>query len=370
MFPYKPKLLRCDPVWSQLVVSGTIDTNLTIGSNKRLTWKCSECDSEIQSRVQSICVSTGRCKQHASKMNNPNREHYNGDVPKQLLRPIRAGLLQSVDIDQIIALIATLEPIPSQCITASASVDDPAAATLITARGYVESIIAGNYTRVQLLDSVFWGDDTVTRKDGRRYIHPPRPKKRPAPDGDQAGGPAPLDAGRGRPAGCAPVAPLDVARIAAVPPPAAAPEGAAGALVPMDGGDAPPVDGAELPFVVPIIDGYTVMNHPHPEIIKKMCKDYLASIHADLAGHWVEYATRFLFIPVPLGGCQLSLEHMKYCYCVLRLTHNESGAFREQRDRCLFRILYHQLEKAESDPSLVMDIIRSMENKEYVSSSQ
>ena len=76
-------------------------------------------------------------------------------------------------------MVATLEPIPSQCITTGAT--GSVAAALATARGHVESIIAGNFTRVQLLDSVFWGDDTVTRKDGHRYSHPPRSKKRPAP---------------------------------------------------------------------------------------------------------------------------------------------------------------------------------------------
>ena len=148
-------------------------------------------------------ASTGRCKEHASKSKGRKRRHYEGNVPKSLLRPIRAGLLQSVDIDPFVTLIATLEPIPSQCIAAM----DPVTAALATARGHVESIIAGNYTHVQLLDSVFWGDDTVTRKDGRRYVHPPRPKKRPAPDGDEASGPAPVE-------------PLDVARTAAVQRPA------------------------------------------------------------------------------------------------------------------------------------------------------
>lgn len=44
-------------------------------------------------------------------MKYKNRERYQGNIPKSLLRPIRAGLLQGVDIEQLIALVATLEPI-------------------------------------------------------------------------------------------------------------------------------------------------------------------------------------------------------------------------------------------------------------------
>ena len=101
-------------------------------------------------------------------MKTRKRPYYRGNVPKPLLRPIRAGLLQSVDNIQLIGLIATLEPIPNQCAAAT----DPAQQALAVARAHIESIVAGNYTRVQLLDSVFWGDDTITRKDGHRYIRP------------------------------------------------------------------------------------------------------------------------------------------------------------------------------------------------------
>ena len=107
-------------------------------------------------------------------MKHRKRARYTGNVPKPLLRPIRAGILQAIDTDALIILIATLEPIVSD----SAGAADPAASAAAAARAHVVSIVADNYTRVQLLDSVFWGDDTTTRKDGRRYVHPPRPAKR------------------------------------------------------------------------------------------------------------------------------------------------------------------------------------------------
>ena len=150
-----------------------------------LDWLCSVCGTLFSARIQHMYVSTGRCKDHAAKLKHRQREHYTGDVPGSLLRPIRAGLLQNIGTDQLIALIATLEPISSQCAGAA----DPAGAALAMARGYVESIIAGNFTRVQLLDSVFWGDDTVTRKDGSRYVRPPQPKKKRPNDVDDAGDP-------------------------------------------------------------------------------------------------------------------------------------------------------------------------------------
>lgn len=153
-------------------LEGDCNHLITTNSHQKLLWRCSICNCTFSSKVHHMRVSTGKCVLHANKFKNSN--YYIGNVPNQLLRPIRAGLLQSIDIDQLIALITTLEPVPSQVTSAL----EPAAAALATARGYVESIVAGNYTRVQLLDSVFWGNDTVTRKNGHKYVHPPRKRPR------------------------------------------------------------------------------------------------------------------------------------------------------------------------------------------------
>ena len=199
MIPYNGKKLRCDPLLSQIV--GTDNKDTSIGSGKVIMWTCSVCETQFKSRVQNMYVSCGRCKTHTNEIRIAGRVHYDGDVPKLLIRPIRAGLLQAIGTDQLITLIATLEPIPSQVSSAL----DPAAAASAVARGYVESIVAGNYTRVQLLDSVFWGDDTVTRKDGHKYVHPPRKRPRVVAPPGGGGDPLPADA---PPAGLQVAAPL------------------------------------------------------------------------------------------------------------------------------------------------------------------
>ena len=194
MLPYTNKWLSCDPLWSQLHSPQEAKNGyISVQSKCTLTWMCSICGITFRSRLDNMCKSTGRCNTHANITRGANREHYIGDVPKPLLRPIRAGLLRNIGTDQLIALIATLEPISSQCAGAA----DPAGAALAITREYVESILAGNYTRVQLLDSVFWGDDADTRKDGSRYVRSPQPNKRPndADTGDTENNAAPPAAG-------------------------------------------------------------------------------------------------------------------------------------------------------------------------------
>ena len=185
MIPYNAKVLRCDPMWSQLSDNHLINNNMLVRSHCLLRWTCSECTDVFEARVDNFYISCGRCPLHrqAIKKISMYRERYKGDVPKPILRPIRAGILQDIGTDQLIALIATLEPVPSQCAGAA----DSAGAALAMARGHVESIAAGNYTRVQLLDSVFWGDDTVTRKDGSRYVRPMQPKKKRPDDAEDTG---------------------------------------------------------------------------------------------------------------------------------------------------------------------------------------
>lgn len=321
-------------------------------------------------------VSTGKCATHANKFKN--NTHYSGNVPIQLLRPIRAGLLQTLDIDQMIALIATLEPIPSQCIAANAA--DPVAIALATARGYVESIVAGNYTRVQLLDSVFWGDDTVTRKDGHTYVHPPRKRPRVA---------APPSGGGGNPSADAPpVAGLlvDAAAFTEDGPPAAPPVvgSPAGRVRPSaDESRSPPVaddapspclrphyvaaDGSAppppvrgddaLPLVGGCGDDGVVPQLDRPlstmqqddiipwdaDKIKKfpvdqaqanqLCLAYLQGIRYAFFANWREFARDVLQLPVPIGNRSLVMEHAVYCKRVLFTVFAEYGRFMKATDQ-------------------------------------
>ena len=168
-------------MWSQLK-NTDVKPDLRVGSQRRLSFQCSCCEQQFDAIIQNMYYSSGKCKHHAFRTCGQKRECYTGNVPRPLLRPIRAGLLQNIGTDALTALIATLEPVVSD----SAGTADPAVAAMAAARAHIESILTGNYTRVQLLDSIFWGDDTVTRKDGRRYVHPPRPVAA-APSGDAAG---------------------------------------------------------------------------------------------------------------------------------------------------------------------------------------
>lgn len=285
MVPYDRRLLRCDPMLSQLAPGVTREEvdEVSIGSSRRLQWLCSECGAEFKAEVRLMRLSTGRCKKHAKFLKSRARAHYSGDVPKGLLRPIRAGILQGVGVDALSSIVATvMEPVATQ-------------AALPVARAYVETIVAGNYTQAQLIDSPFWGEDTVTRADGHRYVRPPRPK-RPHRDPDPSPPPPPTDGGDTgsdhRDAGSS-------GATAAAPHPD---------YVLID-----PPQSIEWKKV----NAYDVETTGVPSVLVRECNAYLQQIRYKLLAHWTDYALSFLQVPVPIGDRILCREHALYCYIVL-----------------------------------------------------
>lgn len=294
MLPYNRMLVRCDPLFSMLNVDEAQEPCLSIGSHRLTSWRCSVCDSKFQATVKNMYVSRGRCPEHSRQMKGPHRAKYGGDVPRALLRPIRAGILQSIDTDVLIALIATLEPLPSKATGA----DDPAAA-LTMARLHVESIVTGNHTRVQLLDSVFWGDVQSNRADGHVYVRSQHPKKDTKGDDTIPHLSTPAIA-----IGCI----VDVERNTVV-------SGENAALVPHP--DYVLVDPPQL-CEWNILATYETTHAPDDlSALDRECSRYLQQIRYKLFAHWTDYALSFLQVPVPIGNRVLCREHAVYCYMVL-----------------------------------------------------
>ena len=95
------------------------------------------------------------------------RQRYTGSIPIQITRPIRAGLLESTNSNDLINLVAHLIEKDNQ------SDKHKMACT------YISEV--ATHTRQQLLDGGFWWDDTYQRKNGTRYKHPIKPNyKRPS----------------------------------------------------------------------------------------------------------------------------------------------------------------------------------------------
>lgn len=121
-----------------------------------LQWLCAECNAVYTARVDNNCVSTGQCQKHVTITHNKVRKKYTGVVPANLLRPIRAALLQGIKAEHIVPVIVELLKNSETC-----AIDDPKSLAL----AYVQEIYNGGYTRIQLLDSTFWRDGLHQNRD-------------------------------------------------------------------------------------------------------------------------------------------------------------------------------------------------------------
>ena len=90
------------------------------------------------------------CKKHIVK-----RKRYDGPLPSSITRPIRAGLLLEVSHIEFVSLVATFPLV--------ADTADPRR----LAERYIDDI--GKYSRDQLSNNCFWGDDSDSRKHTGRY---------------------------------------------------------------------------------------------------------------------------------------------------------------------------------------------------------
>lgn len=158
ILPYQGDQLRCDPAWSQVADPSACHAALRIGSHERVEFRCSECGAIYAARVNNHRVATGRCGPHAAKLHRIQRPKYAGAVPPSLRRPLRAAVLQGLSRTDAVSLVQSL---------LSEGMDSDAA------HRYVAEVYDGGYTRVQLLDSTFWGEDTYHRKDGKVYHKKP-----------------------------------------------------------------------------------------------------------------------------------------------------------------------------------------------------
>ena len=151
MFPYDRRLLRCHPFWGQLR-SPISDGDIHTTSNKQCFWLCCECDHVFKAALNNVTRSSCRCAMHSNALKACNRMRYTGNIPVMLTRPIRTGLLQRVDNDDLVKLIASF----INCDNRDA-----------VAQGYIHEV--GQFPKQQLLDGGFWWEDNYYRKNGTRY---------------------------------------------------------------------------------------------------------------------------------------------------------------------------------------------------------
>lgn len=129
-------------------------------SFKKLSWMCSECACVFDATPHNLVFSSCRCCVH-QKAETSKRPQYDGTIPLEITRPIRAGLLQSIGNDVLIGIVMYLIDCEGAHALASTHIAE-----------------VSQYTREQLLDGGFWWDDTSQRKNGSRYRHMPYAKRK------------------------------------------------------------------------------------------------------------------------------------------------------------------------------------------------
>ena len=170
MLPYMAHKLRCHPMWSQILENDGKHAELGINAHVLITWTCSECSTVFSSAPRFMRHSTGRCPEHTRPFKQRGRLRYEGNIQQNISQPIRAGLLQNMNKNELSLLIASLPPVKF-----STDAD-------VVALKYIDEI-ASSFTHQQLLDNGFWFDDSLSRKSGNRYRRPQRKRKCPAVDG-------------------------------------------------------------------------------------------------------------------------------------------------------------------------------------------
>ena len=157
MFPYDRRLLRCHPYWTQLR-SPITNTDIHAKSHKQLSWVCCECDTVFVRSPDSVLISTCRCKAHLIAFKRKTRPRYVGSIPKDVTNIIRTGLLQSVCIDKLAQLVASLVGCEHSIATS-----------------HIEEV--SQFGKQQLLDNGFWWEDSYTKRDGSRKKQLPITKR-------------------------------------------------------------------------------------------------------------------------------------------------------------------------------------------------
>jgi hypothetical protein len=160
MFPYRANLLRCHPLWGQLR-SPITDGDITISSHRKLFWLCCDCDYVFYLGVHHLTVTSCRCSEHSKVFRTKRRPRYTGSIPAHLTQPIRTGLLQSIDNNSLLQLIASLIQGDNRDTVAHC---------------YIQEV--AQFSKTHLLDGGFWWEDGCQRKSGIRYKHKNKKRSR------------------------------------------------------------------------------------------------------------------------------------------------------------------------------------------------
>jgi hypothetical protein len=153
MIPYNHKLLRCHPLWGQLRTPIS-DGDIHVTSHRKLNWMCCECNNVFAAVTNGLVFTSCRCRIHSKEIRTRKRPRHSGRIPLYLTRPIRAGLLQCVERDVLVDVMASLIGGDNRKAEAHMYIDE-----------------VSQCTRKELLDGGFWWDDTAQRKNGDRYKH-------------------------------------------------------------------------------------------------------------------------------------------------------------------------------------------------------
>ena len=113
---------------------------------------CCECDCVFKAATHNLISSTCRCVEHSRVLRARNRPRYTGTIPLQISQPIRTGLLQCIDNDDLVEAIAFLIIGDNQHAIAEQ---------------YIKEL--SQFPRERLLDGGFWWEDHYHRKNGIRY---------------------------------------------------------------------------------------------------------------------------------------------------------------------------------------------------------
>lgn len=151
MIPFDAHLLRCNPLWSQLLEHSSELFQLTVYSQKDLQWRCSECQNTFIANPNNRRHSSGRCSLHIKSIScATKRRRYTGHIPRSIQTIIRTAVLQGVSVNDLF----------DNEITIIKSYDKE------TIQLYLEEV--ASFSRIDLLDNGFWWHDTLMRANGER----------------------------------------------------------------------------------------------------------------------------------------------------------------------------------------------------------
>lgn len=161
LFPYDATMLRCHPMAAFIAPKDKEHLQSTkYKSRKVLHFRCCICQHEFNGICWNISRQMMICKNH--KKRGARVVRYKGNIPSSVSLPIRAGILLDIPNEKIVDLIMSLEHLQSK--------DNK------LAESYIEEV--STYSKIQLADNCFWGDDSASRITKERYKRPKKKQKK------------------------------------------------------------------------------------------------------------------------------------------------------------------------------------------------